>query len=101
MPFGYHGRILRVNLTDGKITVETPDDVFYRRYLGGAGFVAYHLLKEVPPDTDPLGPENRLIFACGPLTGAPLAGSGRIAMGAGSPLTGAMGESDVGGFWGA
>lgn len=101
MSFGYHRRILRVNLTSGEIDVETPDDVFYRRYLGGAGFIAYYLLKEVPPDTDPLGPENRLIFACGPLTGAPLAGSGRNAIGARSPLTGAMGEADVGGFWGA
>ena len=101
MSFGYHRRILRVNLTDGQITVETPDDVFYRRYLGGAGFVAYYLLKEVPSGADPLGPENRLIFACGPLTGAPLAGSGRNAIGARSPLTGAMGESEVGGFWGA
>ncbi len=101
MSFGYHRRILRVNLTDGQIAVETPDDVFYRRYLGGAGFIAYYLLKEVPPNTDPLGPENRLVFACGPLTGAPLAGSGRNAVGARSPLTGAMGEADVGGFWGA
>ena len=101
MSFGYHRRILRVNLSDGQITVETPDDVFYRRYLGGAGFIAYYLLKEVPPGTDPLGPENRLIFACGPLTGAPLSGSGRNAIGARSPLTGAMGEADVGGFWGA
>jgi aldehyde:ferredoxin oxidoreductase len=101
MSFGYHRRILRVNLTDGQITVETPDDVFYRRYLGGAGFVAYCLLKEVSPNADPLGPENRLIFACGPLTGAPLAGSGRNAIGARSPLTGTMGEAEVGGFWGA
>ncbi len=85
----------------GNNEVETPDEVFYRRYLGGAGFVAYYLLKEVAPGTDPLGPENRLIFACGPLTGAPLAGSGRNAIGAHSPLTGALGESDVGGFWGA
>ena len=37
MSFGYHRRILRVNLTDGQISIETPDDVFYRRYLGGAG----------------------------------------------------------------
>jgi aldehyde:ferredoxin oxidoreductase len=101
MSFGYFRRILRVDLTEGQIAVETPDDVFYRRHLGGAGFIAYYLLKEVPPGADPLGPENRLIFACGPLTGAPLAGSGRNAMGARSPLTGAMGESDVGGFWGA
>ena len=101
MPTGYHGRILRVDLSAGEISVENPDEVFYRRYLGGAGFVAYYLLKEVPPGTDPLGPENRLIFALGPLTGIPLAGSGRNAIGALSPLTGAMGEADVGGFWGA
>ena len=101
MSFGYHGRILRVNLSDKKIMIETPEDIFYRRYLGGAGLLAYYLLKEVPPAADPLGPENRLIFACGPLTGAPLPGSGRNAIGAHSPLTGAMGEADVGGFWGA
>jgi aldehyde:ferredoxin oxidoreductase len=101
MLYGFHGRILRVNLTDGQITVETPDEVFYRRYLGGAGFVAYYLLREVPPGTGPLDPGNRLVFASGPLTGAPLAGSGRNAIGARSPLTGALGEADVGGFWGA
>jgi aldehyde:ferredoxin oxidoreductase len=101
MSFGYHGRILRVDLTARQLTIETPGEVFYRRYLGGAGFIAYYLLKEVPPGADPLGPENRLVFACGPVTGAPLAGSGRNAIGAHSPLTGAMGESDVGGFWGA
>jgi aldehyde:ferredoxin oxidoreductase len=101
MPYGTHGRILRVDLTAGEITTETPGEAFYRRYLGGAGFVAYYLLKEVPPGTDPLGPDNRLVFACGPVTGAPLAGSGRNAIGALSPLTGALGEADVGGFWGA
>ena len=101
MTGGFHGRILRVDLTTGQIDVETPGEVFYRRYIGGAGFIAYYLLKEVPPGTDPLGPDNRLVFACGPLTGAPLAGSGRNAIGALSPLTGALGEADVGGFWGA
>jgi aldehyde:ferredoxin oxidoreductase len=101
MSFGTHNRILRVDLTAGQIGVETPGDIFYRRYLGGAGLIAYTLLREVPPGTDPLGPDNRLIFACGPLTGVPLAGSGRNAIGARSPLTGAMGEADVGGFWGA
>ena len=80
MPSGYHGRVLRVNLTDGRVDVETPDELFYRRYLGGAGFIAYYLLKEVPAGTDPLGPDNRLVFACGPLTGAPLAGSGRLSL---------------------
>jgi aldehyde:ferredoxin oxidoreductase len=89
---GFHGRIIRADLTNGQIRVETADDVFYRRYLGGAGLIAHYLLREVAPGTEPLGPDNRLIFACGPLTGAPLAGSGRNAIGARSPLTGAMGE---------
>jgi aldehyde:ferredoxin oxidoreductase len=101
MEYGFHGRILRVDLSSGRISIEEPEDTFYRRYLGGAGFVAYYLLQEVPAGTDPLGPGNLLVFALGALTGAPLAGSGRNAIGALSPLTGAMGESDVGGFWGA
>jgi aldehyde:ferredoxin oxidoreductase len=90
-----------VDLSHEQVSIEEPDEIFYRRYLGGAGLVTYYLLKEVPPGTDALGPENRLVFACGPLTGVPLAGSGRNAIGARSPLTGAMGEADVGGFWGA
>jgi aldehyde:ferredoxin oxidoreductase len=101
MSSGYHRRILRVDLSSGQIDVEKLDEVFYRRYLGGAGFVAYYMLKEVPPGTDPLGPENRLVFALGTLTGAPLPGSGRNSIGALSPLTGALGEAEVGGFWGA
>jgi len=98
---GYHGRLLRVNLSRGTVAVETIDEAFCRRYLGGAGFVAHTLLREIPPGTDALGPENRLVFANGPLTGVPLAGSGRNAIGARSPLTGALGEAEVGGFWGA
>jgi len=50
---------------------------------------------------DPLGPENKLIFALGPVTGVPLPGSGRNCIGAKSPLTGGYAKSEVGGFWGA
>jgi len=101
MPKGYSGKVLRVNLTDGKTSVEHFDDAWYRTYLGGWGLVAYTLLKEVPADCDPLGPENKLIVANGVLTGAPLAGSGRNAIGAKSPLNDGFGEGDVGGFFGA
>ncbi len=55
----------------------------------------------MPRGADPLGPENVLIFANGATTGAPVAGGGRNAMGAKSPLTGGYGEADVGGFFGA
>lgn len=101
MPCGYAGRILRVNLSTGTITVEEPGEEFYRTYFGGSGLIGYYLLKELRPGVEPLGPENKLIFACGVNTGVPTSGSGRNAIGAKSPLTGAFGESDVGGFWGA
>ena len=101
MPYGYLGRILRVNLSKDKLSIEYPDEIFYRRYLGGEGFVAYYLLKELKPGIDPLGPENKLIFAAGPVTGVPIAGNSRNSIGAKSPLTGGFGESEVGGYWGA
>ncbi len=98
---GYTGKILKVDLTTGAMEVETPLPDFYRRYLGGNGFIAYYLLKEVPKGADPLGPENRLVIAGGTLTGVPVAGAGRNHVGAKSPLTGGYGEADVGGFFGA
>ena len=101
MPYGYNGKILRVNLSNSSIAVEEPDERFYRTYFGGSNFIAYHLLKELKPGVDPLGPENKLIFAAGPMTGAPLGGSGRNNVGAKSPLTGAFGDSQAGGYFGA
>ena len=101
MPGGYNGKILRVNLSNNSTTVETIDELFCRKYLGGAGFVTYFLWKELQQGTDPLGPDNKLIFAAGPLTGIPLPGSGRHCIGAKSPLTGGYAKSESGGFWGA
>jgi aldehyde:ferredoxin oxidoreductase len=98
---GICGRILRVDLTTGRVTRERPDAGFYRNCFGGRSLIAYYLLREVPPGADPLGPENRLIFANGPLTGAPVSGSGRNSVGAKSPLTGGFGDAEVGGYWGA
>ncbi len=93
---GYNGKILRVNLSDGTISVDEPDESFYRRYLGGRGFISYFLLKELPRGTDALSPENKLIFATGPITGVPVAGSGRNSIGAKSPLTNLYGDGEVG-----
>jgi aldehyde:ferredoxin oxidoreductase len=100
MEYGYGGKILRVDLSKSKITVDEPDETFYQRYFGGSGFIGYFLLKEVAPGVDPLGPDNKLIFAGGPLSGVPIAGSGRNSVGAKSPLTGGFGQAEVGGFWG-
>lgn len=99
--FGFWDKILHVNLTDRTTWVERPGEAFFRRYGGGRGIIAHYLLKDVPKDADPLGPDNLLIFAPGVLTGAPVPGAGRHSVGAKSPLTGGFGESEAGGFWGA
>ena len=100
MPRGYWGRILRVDLSSGKISVDEKDDKFYRTYLGGRGVVAQYVLKEVPPDCDPLGPDNVLVFAASVLTGTGIPGAARNSAGAKSPLTGGYGEGEGGGDWG-
>ncbi len=101
MPVSCNGRIARVNLSDRSVRVEHPDEKFYRRYLGGNGFVSYFLLNELPVGCDPLGEEALLVFAVSVMTGVPLPGFGRHSIGAKSPLNGFYGVSEAGGFWGA
>ncbi len=100
MLYGFQGRILRVNLTDRTVSVDEPDPAWYRQYMGGYAMTSYFLLKEVAPGVDPLGPENKLVMAAGPLTGAAFSGSARIGFGAKSPMTGGIGKSEVGGYFG-
>ena len=101
MASGFVGRILRVDLTNGRLSIESPPEIFYRTYFGGRGFIAHYLLEELEPGVDPLGPENILVFATGVMSGGPFGGSGRNSVGAKSPLTGGFGEAEVGGFFGA
>ncbi len=98
---GYWNKILHVDLTAGTTRIEEPGDAFFRLYGGGRGLIGHYLLKYVPTNADPLGPDNVLIFAPGVLTGAPVPGAGRHSVGAKSPLSGGFGESEAGGFWGA
>ena len=100
MSFGYTGRVLRVDLSARHLEIEQHDDTFYRTYVGGRALALYYLLQEMRPGADPLGPENLLIFAPGVVTGAPVSGTGRNGIAAKSPLTGALGSSEAGGFWG-
>jgi aldehyde:ferredoxin oxidoreductase len=99
--YGSWGKVLRVDLTKGTTFVEDMDEPTFRRHPGGRALIAHYLLTELPKGADPLGPENILIFAMGVLTGTPLSGASRHAVGAKSPLTGGFGEAEVGGFWGA
>jgi aldehyde:ferredoxin oxidoreductase len=98
-PMGYNGKMLRVNLTTKTITNETLSEEVCRKYLGGAGFVAYFLYKELKPGIDPLGPENKLVFALGPITGMVLPGAARNSIGAKSPLSKGIAKAESGGFW--
>lgn len=97
---GVHGKILHIDLTTGKARTETPPDDFYRLLVGGRAMVAYFLLRDLPPNTPPLDPDNLLIFAPGILQGTNLPGAGRHGVGAKSPLTGALASSEAGGWWG-
>jgi aldehyde:ferredoxin oxidoreductase len=99
MPDGYHGRILHVDLTKGVTEVEEPDDAFYRTYVGGSALGLYYLLQGVPRGVDPLSPENVLVLALSVLTGAPISGQSRMTAVAKSPLTGAVGDAQCGGFF--
>ncbi len=96
---GYGGSILRVNLSEGKITrLPTPTDVI-RDYIGGRGFGAYFLYHEVPAHADPLGPENKLIISTGPLSGLMIPGAGKCDFTTKSPLTGGYAGSSLGGLF--
>jgi aldehyde:ferredoxin oxidoreductase len=100
MAFGYNGRVLRIDLSTRAIDVESPSEVFYRTYMGGGSLALAYLLRELKPGTDPLGPENVLVFASSVLSGIPMAGMARYTVAARSPLTGAFGEAEAAGFWG-
>jgi aldehyde:ferredoxin oxidoreductase len=98
--FGYMGKILRVDLSKSKITEEFPDENTLKMFLGGSGLATKYLFDEVKKGTDPLGPENKLIFMTGPLTGTPSPSTGRYIVVAKSPLTGFWGQANSAGFWG-
>jgi aldehyde:ferredoxin oxidoreductase len=96
---GYGGQILRVDLTRGKITKEKTSPEVARDFIGGRGFGAYYLFKEVPKGADPLGPENKLIISTGPLSGLLIPGGGKCDWTTKSPLTGGYASASLGGHF--
>jgi aldehyde:ferredoxin oxidoreductase len=99
MSYGYNGKILHVDLTTGAIEVEEPPETFYRKYMGGSAMGLYYILKKMPPGVDPLSAENVLTFMDSVVTGASISGQSRINVNAKSPMSGAIGDSQAGGFF--
>ena len=98
--FGGHGKILRVNLAESKVSEEEIPESLFEKFLTGAGLATHYLYHEVPKGADPLGPENELILMTGALTGAQAPSTGRYTWVFKSPLTGIWAQSNVGGLWG-
>ncbi len=94
----YNGKIAHIDLTRGIIAIEEPPEQFYRDYGGGSAMGLYYILKKMPPRADALGPENVLTFFTGVPTGLAVSGQSRLAVNAKSPLSGAIGDSQSGGF---
>jgi aldehyde:ferredoxin oxidoreductase len=99
MPYGYNGKVLHVDLTKSELTVEEPEEAFYRKYLGGSAMGMHYILREMPKGADPLGPENVLTLMTGVTTGAAISGQSRINANAKSPISGGIGDSQGGGFF--
>jgi aldehyde:ferredoxin oxidoreductase len=94
---GWCGKVLRVNLSQGTVASEALDPRVARDYIGARGFGIYYLTREVNPTCDPLGPQNKIIMAAGPLTGTAAPTGARYVVTTKSPLTGAITCSNSGG----
>jgi aldehyde:ferredoxin oxidoreductase len=97
---GWTGKMLRVDLSNRSSTIEEIDEDILHRYLGGRGLGTYLVYTEVPPDIDPLGPENILAFCTGTMTGVRVPTGGRSSMSTLSPLTGTIFDANTGSQFG-
>ena len=100
MKGGYCGKILFVELSEGRIEELKPSEETYRKFIGGTGLGVRFLYEKMKPGSDPLGHDNILGFVTGPLTGTSAPGSGRFTVVCKSPLTNAWADSNSGGYWG-
>jgi aldehyde:ferredoxin oxidoreductase len=89
------GKIMRINMTESKVTIEEPSKEY--RGLGGRALTSKIVSMEVPPKTDPLGKENKLILSAGILAGTTVINNSRLSVGGKSPLTNTIKEANSGG----
>lgn len=95
--FGFHGKVLRVDLTNRVAEEETISDEVFEKYLGGKGLAAHLLMNHLEPEVNPLSPDNKLVFATGPAADTTVPAASRFGVYAKSPMTGMFGESYSGG----
>lgn len=93
---GWTGNILRINLSSKTAKKETYSEEFAKKWVGGRGFAVKILWDELKPGIDPLGPDNKLIVALGPIAGIPAPNTGKTVVAAKSPLTGGYGDGNLG-----
>ncbi|MFC2022132.1 aldehyde ferredoxin oxidoreductase N-terminal domain-containing protein, partial [Chloroflexota bacterium] len=98
---GYVGTLLQVNLSSGEITRREMAEPLLRQFIGGTGLGAKILYDEVPPGIEWNDPENRLVFATGPLNGTSVMGSGILSVVSKGPMTNGTTSTQAGGFMGA
>jgi len=98
---GYTGKVLRINLTEGKTITEPLNMELAKKYLSGRGLAGKMFFDEVAADVDALSPENTMYIATGLLTGTNAPTSGRFMVVTKSPLNGCIASSNSGGYWGA
>lgn len=98
--YGWIGKLIRVNLNDGTIKTEGLNMEDAKLYLGARGLGTKIMTDEVDPKVDPFGRENKLIFLTGPLTGTLASSGGRYEVITKAPLTGTIGASNSGGYFG-
>jgi aldehyde:ferredoxin oxidoreductase len=98
---GYMRKILRIDLSNGKITEESIDPKLLYQYIGGSGLGVRLLYDETIPGLDPYDPRNRIVITTGPLTGTLVPGSGTYSITGRNTLTGLLTHSQSNGFFGA
>ncbi len=96
---GYWQKLLRVDLTNKKVSVEPLAEKDLKRFVGGAGLGAEILRQEVSGKIDPYSPENLVIFGTGPFQGPAIAGGAKFSIAAISPVTGTFGDTAAGADW--
>jgi aldehyde:ferredoxin oxidoreductase len=99
MLYGYAGKILHVDLSKSKFSIEEPSEEFYKTYIGGSAMGTYYVFNNTPAGADPLGVDNTLTIMLSASTGVSISGQSRMTATAKSPLTGLIGDSQVGGFF--